>query len=66
MDTGNFEPGQVWRSADAVYEVLMTVTMEDFGGEIVIYRGNDGTKAQTLEKWRERIERHGFKLDASN
>jgi hypothetical protein len=43
----------------------MIATMEDFGGEIVIYRGGDGVKAQTLEKWRERIARHGFTLDAT-
>ncbi len=67
MESGqNFEPGQVWRAGDVAYEVLMTATMEDFGGEIIVYEGNDGVKAQTLAIWRERIKLHGFKLDASN
>ncbi len=61
-----FKAGQVWRSGDASYEIIMMAIMEDFGGEIVIYRGDNGVKAQSIEKWRERIARHGFKLDASN
>lgn len=59
---GIFEPGQVWRAGDVAYEVILIATMEDFGGDIIVYEGNDGVKAQSMEKWRERIERHGFKL----
>ncbi len=63
---GLFEAGQVWRSSDSAYEVLMNAVMEDTLEPVVVYRGNDGVVVQTLSIWRERIKLHGFKLDASN
>ncbi len=64
---GIFEAGQVWRSGDATYEIIIaTASMEDTEEPVVVFNSNDGMMVQTLTKWRERIERHGFKLDASN